>query len=114
MNNLQEPLNTEERYLHGINVRLNILIEMMSSFLDVYAEKEEVVTENNEEIIEEVEEKVIEEAIEEDEEEVVEEDKFDYSELTKSEIMKDLDIYGVEYNTNMLKSELVELANKYL
>jgi len=39
---LQEPLNAEERYLYGINVRLSILIEQMSSLLDHIAKKDEV------------------------------------------------------------------------
>lgn len=39
---LNEPLNAEERYLYGINVRLSILIEQMSSLLDHIAKKDEV------------------------------------------------------------------------
>ena len=39
---LQEPLNAEERYLYGINVRLSILIEQMNSFLEHIAKKDEV------------------------------------------------------------------------
>lgn len=39
---LQEPLNAEERYLYGINVRLSILIEQMSSLLEHIASKDEV------------------------------------------------------------------------
>ena len=39
---LQEPLNEEERYLYGINVRLSILIEQMSSFLEHISKKDDV------------------------------------------------------------------------
>lgn len=39
---LQEPLNAEERYLYGINVRLSILIEQMSSLLEHIAKKDDV------------------------------------------------------------------------
>ena len=39
MKNLDEPMNVNERYLYNINLRLNILIDMMSSFLKVYAEQ---------------------------------------------------------------------------
>ena len=39
---LQEPLNAEERYLYGINVRLSILIEQMSSFLEHISKKDDV------------------------------------------------------------------------
>lgn len=44
---LQEPLNAEERYLYGINVRLSILIEQMSSFLEHIAKKDEVAVEES-------------------------------------------------------------------
>ena len=97
---IEEPLNTEERYLHGINVRLNILIEMFSSFLDVYAKEEEVATsENTEEIFVEVEEELPFE-------------EFDYIVFTKAEIMSELDILGIEYNKSALKSELIDLIEQ--
>ena len=38
LNDIDKPLNVNERYLYNINMRLNILIEMMSSFLEVYAQ----------------------------------------------------------------------------
>lgn len=103
MSKLDNPLNTEERYLHGINVRLNILIEMMSSFLDVYAKEEEIATTENKEEIENVQEESKEDKV-----------KFDYSKLTKAEIIKDLEIHGVYNTKSMLKDELVGLANEYL
>lgn len=119
MNKLQEPLNANERYLHGINARLNILIEMFSSFLDVYSKEEEVATSDNtyEEMSVEVEEEpeeVVEEPIEEEVEEVIEQEDFDYNSLTKAELIKELEIHGADFNKSMLKSELVEIANKYL
>lgn len=61
---MDEPLNAEERYLHGVNTRLNIIIEMLSSIISVIAHQNNVaVTENKvvetkletiEEIVEEV------------------------------------------------------------
>lgn len=57
---LDEPLNANERYLYEMNVRLGILIEMFSSFLEVYAKQNEVATTDNtvqikeEEVMEEV------------------------------------------------------------
>lgn len=89
---LDEPLNASERYLHGINVRLEILIEMFSSFLDAYANQNEIATEQSTVI-----------------EEVQIEEEMDYSVLTKSEIMNNLDIMGIEYKPTMLKKELIEL-----
>lgn len=114
MNKLQEPLNANERYLHGINARLNILIEMFSSFLDVYSKEEEVATSDNtyEEMSVEVEEEP--EEVEEEVEEVIEQEDFDYNSLTKAELIKELEIHGADFNKSMLKSELVEIANKYL
>ncbi len=44
---LQDPVNATERYLYGINVRLDALIEMMSSFLDVYAKQNDIATSEN-------------------------------------------------------------------
>lgn len=108
MRELQEPLNTEERYLHGINIRLNVLIDMMSTFIKLYAEKQDVVTENNTEEFDYGEE------IEEEVEEEVEEEAFDYNTLTKAQLIKELNIHGVYNTTSMLKAELVEQANKYL
>ena len=51
---LQEPLNAEERYLHGVNIRLNIIIDMLSSIVGFIANQNNVaVTENK--IVEDVE-----------------------------------------------------------
>lgn len=44
---LDEPLNADERYLYGINVRLEILIEMFSSFLNVYGKQNAIATTKN-------------------------------------------------------------------
>ena len=55
---MDEPLNAEERYLHGVNIRLNIIIEMLSSIVSFIAHQNNVaITENKDEIevIEEVE-----------------------------------------------------------
>ena len=61
MRDMDEPLNAEERYLHGVNTRLNIIIEMLSSIISVIAHQNNIaVTENKVvekqiEVIEEVE-----------------------------------------------------------
>ena len=55
LKNLETPLNVNERYLYNINIRLNILIEMMSSFLEAYAAQNNIATTNN--IVEEKVEK---------------------------------------------------------
>ena len=63
---LDEPLNSNERYLYGINLRLEILIEMFSSFLNVYAKQNDIATTKtvmveevkSEEVVEEVKEEV--------------------------------------------------------
>ena len=93
---LEQPLNVEERYLYAINQRLDVLIEMFSSFLDVYAEQLEIATTQNELVEEEYEEE--------------EPSNMGYDELTKVELMNLLDHCDVEYNKSMLKAELVELA----
>lgn len=59
MNQLEKPLNANERYLHGINIRLDALIHMMSSFLEVYANQNEITTTTNK--VEEVKADVLEE-----------------------------------------------------
>jgi len=98
--NLDQPLNIEERYLYGINVRLNILIEMLSSFLDVYAKKNQIATTSNE-VVEEVTVTL------DEEDEVIEE--IEYEKLTKAQITEILDAKGIEYNSRMTKAELIEL-----
>ena len=98
---LDQPLNIDERYLYAINVRLNILIEMFSSFLDVYAKQNQVSTTSNE--VTEMEEEVEDEFIEIDESET------DYSSLTKAEIINILEHKEIEFNSRMTKSELIKL-----
>lgn len=67
MRDMDEPLNAEERYLHGVNTRLNIIIEMLSSVVSFIAHQNNIaITENKVvekqiEVIEEVE--VVEEVI---------------------------------------------------
>lgn len=34
-----EPLNVEEKYLHGILIRLDAIMHMMSLFVETYADK---------------------------------------------------------------------------
>jgi len=55
LKNIDEPLNVTERYLYNINIRLNILIEMMSSFLEAYATQNNIAVTNNEVVEEKVE-----------------------------------------------------------
>lgn len=97
---IDEPLNIQERYLYGINVRLNILIEMLSSFLDVYAKKNQIATTSNE-VVEEVT------ITPNEEDEVIEE--VEYEKLTKAQITEMLDAKGIKYNSRMTKAELIEL-----
>lgn len=56
MNKIDEPMNAMERYLYGINIRLNILIEMLSSFVEVYGKQNEIATTKNK-VVEEKAEK---------------------------------------------------------
>ena len=51
---LDEPLNMEERYLYGINARLSILIEQMSSLLEHIATKDNVAVQDTVEKLETV------------------------------------------------------------
>ena len=97
---IDEPLNIQERYLYGINVRLNILIEMLSSFLDVYAKQNQIATTSN---------KVVEEVTvtPDEEDEAIEE--IEYEKLTKAQITEILDAKGIKYNSRMTKAELIEL-----
>ncbi len=55
MKNLDEPMNVNERYLYNINLRLNILIDMMSNFLKVYAEQNNIAVTKNKVVEEKVE-----------------------------------------------------------
>lgn len=97
---LEQPLNAEERYLYEINVRLNILIEMFSSFLDVYAKQNQVATTSNE-VVEEVTVTLD----EEEEKEIV----IDYSIFTIAQLKGYLDSKEITYTSKMSKSELIDL-----
>lgn len=103
---LEQPLNAEERYLYGINVRLGILIEMLSSFLDVYAKQNQVAVTSNE-VVEEVT------VTADDEYDYIDvkEEYIDYNSLTKSEITEILDLKGIKYTSRMTKAELIELLD---
>lgn len=46
-NNMPEPVNVGERYLYGINVRLDALIEQVSSLLNYIATKDDVTVEKH-------------------------------------------------------------------
>lgn len=46
-NKLETPLNANERYLHAVCVRLDALIHMFSSFLEVYAKQNNLATTSN-------------------------------------------------------------------
>lgn len=96
MNNLERPLNSNERYLYEINVRLNILIEQMSSFLESYAEQNKVAVTNEE--VEEYEESNIED--------------MDYEDFTVLELKGMLNDLGIKYTSNMRKSELIDLLKE--
>lgn len=93
---LDQPLNSNERYLHGINVRLEILIQMFSSFLDVYANQNEIATEKNV-VVEEVK---------------VEEEVVNYESLTKKQLMQILDYREIEYDSRAVKADLIELLKE--
>lgn len=47
MSDLQPPLNVQEQYLYGINIRLDALINMMSSFIETYADMNKIAVTNN-------------------------------------------------------------------
>lgn len=91
---LDVPLNSTERYLYGINVRLEILIDIFSSFLNSYANQNNIATTEN---------TVVENVILEE---------IDYSKLTKKEIIEILEAKDIEYKSTMLKAELIELLKE--
>ncbi len=62
--NLEEPLNQNERYLYAAVVRLDALCNMLSSFLEFYADNNDVAVTSNKETIEKVESKVVDEVVE--------------------------------------------------
>jgi hypothetical protein len=101
LNKLDTPLNSNERYLYEINMRLNVLIDMMGSFLEVYANQNSVAVEEN--TIEEIKEEELDGQL--DIVDVV------YEKMTKRELMEALDNMGIEYNSRLTKAELIELLN---
>jgi hypothetical protein len=48
---LEEAMNAQERYLYGINYRLNILIEQVSSIVEVLAVAKGVAVESTEAVV---------------------------------------------------------------
>lgn len=83
---LENPLNADERLLHGIALRLDRIIEILDDIV-----KPEI--------------EVIETFIEEE----TKEEEIDFSVLTKKEIMTNLDLMGIQYSDRMTKAELIEL-----
>lgn len=47
MSKIPEPLNTSEKYLYAIAIRLDALCNMMSSFLETYAKHNQIATTSN-------------------------------------------------------------------
>lgn len=82
-------------------MRLNVLIDMMGSFLEVYANQNSVAVEEN--TIEEIKEEELDGQL--DIVDVV------YEKMTKRELMEALDNMGIEYNSRLTKAELIELLN---
>jgi len=66
MEKIDQPLNAQERYLYAINLRLDAVINILSSLVEVYArEKGLAVTQNKvEEIVEGEPETIAEEVVE--------------------------------------------------
>ena len=95
MRKLDEPLNANERFLYGIAIRLEVLIEMFSSFLEEYAKDNNIASTSNQ--VETI-----------DVDNLVED--VDYSTLTKSELVELLKENNIDCNERMLKSELLELT----
>jgi len=91
MNILEQPLNAEERYLHSIAIRLDMIIELLTP-----DEEDDTDVEDTQKIItEEIEEVEIEE--------------FDYTGWTIAQIKEELDSRDVEYKDRALKADLLEL-----
>lgn len=99
LDELQEPLNATERYLHGINMRLNMLIDLLTVDVPVIKEIEDTKEEP----------KVI---IASEEMEEPTNTKSYYSNLTKKDITRILDEYDVEYTNTMLKADLIDLVRE--
>jgi hypothetical protein len=47
LTHIQEPLNVQEQYLYGINIRLEVLIDQISSLLQHIASTQNVSVEEN-------------------------------------------------------------------
>ena len=92
------PINSQERYLHGICIRLDALVHMMSSFIESYAENNKIPVTNNE-----INEKPVIEVVNK---------KVDYDSLTKSEIVDALTEREVEFNKGDLKSDLLSMLKQ--
>jgi hypothetical protein len=44
---IDAPLNASERYLYGINIRLDAIIHMLSTFIEAYAKQNNIATTDN-------------------------------------------------------------------
>ena len=44
---LDNPVNVTEKYLYGINIRLDAIINMLSSLIETYAHQNNIATTNN-------------------------------------------------------------------
>ena len=95
MRKLDEPLNAHERYLYGIEIRLDALCDMMSSFLKEYAKNNDIQTTSNQTEIINLEDVTVD---------------IDYSSLTKAELVELLSENNIECNDRMLKADLLELT----
>jgi len=42
---LDEPMNPVERYLYGINIKLDAFVDMLSSLIEVYANQNDITIE---------------------------------------------------------------------
>lgn len=112
LTNLDEPLNANERMMYGINVRLEVLINMFSSFLDVYADEKNIATTSNKENIKEEEVENVSSKVKEETEVKVKDvvtEEVDYEELTKAQISAILEDKDIEHNMRMTKDALIEL-----
>ena len=45
INKIEKPINVTEQYLYGINMRLEVLIDMISSLLQAYAQVNDMAVE---------------------------------------------------------------------
>lgn len=95
---VDEPLNSNERYLYSIAKSLEYIV----SYIEDTRSKEGM---KEEEVKQEVN-KEVEGQMSIDEIDVV---KIDYNILTKNQIMIELDKKGIKYNNRLSKSKLIEL-----